>query len=204
MALVATARQAPSRADSLFDAAGWKRGASGVRERGGKQLSFELLTVGSSDNAIEQLIQSDLSARGVRMEIRQIEGGAFLTAARAGVKNFDALIAGIPGDVTLSYLAGMFESSQQGGALDYAAFHFPALDSAFAVTRRATSDSTRRAAWRVVQERLRDSVPVAWVYHSRGVQGVSARLAGIHMDLRGELPTIASWESIGPPGTRAR
>lgn len=204
MALPMTGRQDATRADSLLDAAGWKRESSGMRQRGGRPLSFDLLTVGSSDNAIEQLIQGDLAARGIRMEIRQIEGGAFLTAARGTTKTYDALIAGVPGDVTLSYLAGMFESSQRGGSLDYAAFHFPALDAAFTATRTAISDSARRAAWRTVQLRLSDSMPVAWVYHSRGVQGVSARLTGIHMDLRGELATITSWESVGPPGARAK
>ena len=40
---------------------------------------------------------------------------------------------------------------------------------------------------------LAAEMPVAWVYHSRGVQGVTARLSGVRMDLRGEMPTIASW-----------
>src|SRR5262249_12795437 len=44
-------------ADSLFDAAGWPRGANGRRARNGAVLGFDLLTVGSGDNAVEQLIQ---------------------------------------------------------------------------------------------------------------------------------------------------
>jgi peptide/nickel transport system substrate-binding protein len=194
----------PSRADSLLDAAGWKRSSNGMRARAGHPLSFDLLTVGSSDNAIEQLIQSDLAARGIRMEIRQLEGGAFLTQARSASKTFDALITGVAGDVTLSYLAAMFESSQRGGSLDYAAFHSPALDAAFAATRSVASDAARKQAWFEVQQRLRDSMPVVWVYHSRGLQGVSARLAGVHMDLRGELASVATWQPLGPPGARAK
>ncbi|MDQ2767892.1 MAG: ABC transporter substrate-binding protein, partial [Gemmatimonadota bacterium] len=52
--------QDTARADSLLDAAGWRRLANGMRQRDGKPLAFELLTVGSADNAAEQLIQSDL------------------------------------------------------------------------------------------------------------------------------------------------
>ena len=204
LALPLSPRFDPARADSLLDAAGWKRSANGVRERAGRALSFDLLTVGSSDNAIEQLIQSDLAARGIRMEIRQLEGGAFLTVARTRVKTYDALITGVAGDVMLSYLAAMFEGSQRGGSLDYAAFHSLALDAAFAEARTAATDDARKQAWFAVQRQLIDSMPVVWVYHSRGVQGVSARLAGVHMDLRGELVSVATWQPLGPPGARAK
>ncbi|HEY6219709.1 MAG TPA: ABC transporter substrate-binding protein, partial [Gemmatimonadaceae bacterium] len=204
MAIRGEPRQDTRLADSLLDAAGWPRSGGDTRSRGGQPLDFELLTVGSSDNAIEQLIQSDLAARGIRMRIRQVEGGAFLTNARAADKRFDALIAGVPGDLSLSYVSAMFESAQGGGSLDYAAFHRPILDAAFEKTRSASSDAARTQAWREVQQVLRDSVPVSWIYHSRGIQGISARLLGVTMDLRGELVSIARWSAAGPPGARAR
>src|SRR3712207_8202528 len=84
--------------------------------------SFALLTVGRGDNAVEQLVQADLAARGIRMEIRQRELGAFLTEARAKTKAFDALITGIPGDLSRAYLTSMDDSRPAGGALDYVAF----------------------------------------------------------------------------------
>jgi peptide/nickel transport system substrate-binding protein len=189
-------------ADALLDAAGWRKGSDGVRSRNGKRLAFELLTVGSADNAIEQLIQSDLQARGIRMNIRQMEGGAFLTTMRASPKNFDAAITGVSGDVSLAYLAAMYEGAQRGGSLDYAAYHNAALDAAFAATRAATSDSLRREAWRVVQKQLADSLPMVWVYHSRGVQGISARLDGVKMDLRGEHVSLAQRQPRGAPGMK--
>jgi peptide/nickel transport system substrate-binding protein len=180
-------------ADSLLDAAGWPRDASGARTHGGAPFVFDLLTVGSGDNALEQLVQSDLAARGIRVRIRQTELGAFLTAARGADKRFDVLVAGVPGDVGLSFLASMFESRQRGGALDYSGFHEARLDSLFVAARRAASDSARTAAWRDVQWLLAREMPVAWIYHSRGLQGISARLLNVRMDLRGEMATIADW-----------
>jgi peptide/nickel transport system substrate-binding protein len=179
--------------DSLLDAAGWRRGANGMRVRGGQPFSFDLLTVGSGDNAVEQLIQADLAARGIRVEIRQVEMGSFLTTARAATKNFDALLTGVSGDVSLAYLGAMFETRQGGGALDYSGFHTPALDSLFAAARAAPADSARRKLWWDVQRVLAEEVPVAWLYHSRGVQGVATRLRNVTMDLRGEMVTIARW-----------
>jgi peptide/nickel transport system substrate-binding protein len=45
------------------------------------------------------------------------------------------------------------------------------------------------AAQRVFAEQL----PVAWLYHGRGVQGMNRRVLGVRMDVRGELPTVATW-----------
>jgi len=199
-----TARHAPGESDSLLDAAGWARGADGRRRRGGVPLELTLLTVGSGDNAVEQLVQADFAARGVRLEIRQREMGSFLADARAADKQFDLLFTGIPGDISLSYLAAMFDSRMAGGALDYAGYHSLTLDSLFVAAERAESESTARDAWRAVQHALDRDTPVAWVYHARGVQGIARRLRGVRMDLRGEMPTVADWwiEGDDPPPAR--
>jgi peptide/nickel transport system substrate-binding protein len=188
---------APARADSLLDAAGWKRGTDGARRRDGRPFTFELLTVGTADNALEQLVQSDLAERGIAMRIRQLELGTFLQEARARPKRFDALVTGVPGDLSLAYLRAMFESRQAGSALDYADFHEPALDREFARAAAAATDSARGAAWLAVQRELARQAPVVWLYHARGVQGMSRRLQHVTMDLRGELVTLAHW-TLGP------
>ncbi|HEV7705295.1 MAG TPA: peptide ABC transporter substrate-binding protein [Gemmatimonadaceae bacterium] len=181
-------------ADSLLDAAGWRRGASGLRERGGHPLAFELLTVGSSDNAAEQLIQSDLARVGARVEIRQREMASFLAAARASPRAFDVLYTGVPGDLSLSHLSAMFDSRFAGGALDYGTFHEPRLDSLLRAASVAP-DSAARARWSAVERELDATMPVAWIYHARGVQGASRRLEGVTMDLRGELVALAAWRA---------
>ena len=104
----------------------------------------------------------------------------------------DLLMTGIPGDVSLSFVGALFDGRQRGGALDYGDYHTAELDSLFSHARRAHDDE-RPAAWRAIQEVLARDVPVAWIYHSRGLQGVSRRLGGVTMDLRGELTTLATW-----------
>jgi peptide/nickel transport system substrate-binding protein len=184
-------------ADSLLDASGWTRGGDGMRVRGGTPFSIELLTVGSGDNAIEQLVQADLAARGIRVEIRQLELATFLARARETPRRFDLLLTGIPGELSLAHLASMYESRFAGGALDYAGFHDARLDTLFARARSATGPDDARNAWLDIQRLLSDEVPAAWIYHSRGVQGVSARLRGVTMDLRGEMATLVHWHVGG-------
>jgi peptide/nickel transport system substrate-binding protein len=182
-------------ADSLLDAGGWRRSAGEEwRRRDGKTLTIELLSVGSGETGIEQLIQSDLSARGIQVELRNLELATLLARARATPKDFDILLTGIPGDVSLAYLGAMYDSRQRGGALDYGDFHTPRLDSLFAATRVAPTSKALAEAWRAVQEELAEQVPAVWIYHARGVQGVSRRMRNVVFDLRGELASVRKWE----------
>jgi peptide/nickel transport system substrate-binding protein len=186
-------------ADRLLDEAGWRRGSDGIRRRAGRALTIELLTVGSGDNVVEQLLQSDLAARGIVMHIRQTELGTFLTTARASAKRFDVLLAGVPGDLALSQVNALFATSQRGGSLDYTGFHSHVLDAALATAGASRSDSARREAWIHVQVMLDSLTPATWLYHSRGVQGTTRRLHGLRMDLRGELVTLHDW-ALAEPG----
>ena len=188
-----------ARADALLDAAGWRRGTDGLRRRDGKPFVTELLSVGSGDNVAEQLVQSDLAARGITVTVRQTEMGAFLTAARASRKTFDLALTGIPGDLSFSYITAMFYSGQRGGTLDYTGFHSPALDDLLSLAAAAPDGEARVAAWRNVQMALDSLAPATWLYHSRGIQGLSRRVRGVRMDLRGELVTLHEWR-LAPNG----
>ena len=157
-----------------------------------------MLTVGSSDNAIEQLIQADLRSHGIALDIRQLELGAFLALARQSPKQFDALYTGVSGDLSLSHLASMFDGRLAGGALDYAGYHTARLDSLFRAATASGSETELRAAWQSIQQTLGEDVPVSWIYHARGVQGVSRRLQLVRMDLRGEMATLVQWR-LDPP-----
>jgi peptide/nickel transport system substrate-binding protein len=196
----ASTRPSPAQADSLLSAAGWRSSGSGPRTRGSQPLRFTLLTVGSSDNAIEQLIQADLRAHGITVDIRQLELGAFLTLARQMPKQFDALYTGISGDLSLSHLASMFDGRLAGGALDFAGYHTARLDSLFRAVTASGNEGELHAAWSAIQETLAREVPVSWVYHARGVQGLSRRLQLVRMDLRGEMATLVEWR-LDSPGT---
>lgn len=180
-------------AEQLLDAAGWRRSAPGQpRQRNGQPLRVELLTVGSGDMAIEQLVQADLQAIGVRLELRVMELATFLSSVRGSTKTFDLALTGIPGDIGLGYLVAMFDGEQAGGALDYSGFHRPGLTAAIREARRTEGDAQRNA-WQVVDSILMAEQPVAFLYHARGVQGLSRRLGGVTMDLRGELAFVSQW-----------
>ena len=181
-----------ARADSLMDAAGWRRTPDGTRAKNGAPLRIELLTVGSGDMAIEQLVQADLAARGITLNVRVAELTTFLSTVRAREKTFDVVLTGIPGDIDLGQLVALFAWSQKGGALDYTGFHRPELDRALDAARLSSAGQAA-SSWMQVDSILQAEAPVAWLYHARGVQGLSRRLEHVTMDLRGELATVTQW-----------
>jgi peptide/nickel transport system substrate-binding protein len=67
---------------------------------------LELLTVGTSDNALEQLMQAQLAAAGIKVTIRQLELSAFLDRVY-GTHDFDLAVMGVPGDRTGAWLASL-------------------------------------------------------------------------------------------------
>ena len=126
---------------------------------------FELLTVGSGEAALEQMLQAQLAQAGVDVTIRQLELTAFLSRVQGGDHDFDAAVMGITGDLGFGQLA-------------------PLLGTA------GVAHSSDRSA---MLQLFADSVPAAFLYHAGGVQGVNRRVIGVHMDSRGELVSLTAW-----------
>src|SRR5262249_58796889 len=66
-------------------------------------LRFELLTVGSGEAALEQMIQAQLAKVGVRAELRQLELATYLDRAEGPSHAFDAAVMGTPGRLSLGH-----------------------------------------------------------------------------------------------------
>lgn len=136
---------------------------------GGEPFGFELLTVGSGEAALEQMIQAQLAGRGIQVTIRQLELSAFLDRVYGPRHDFDAALVGTPGELGLGYLLPLAQLS--------------GLDPPVAVPG--------------LLRFFADSLPVAFVYHARGLQGLNRRVRGIDLGLRGELATVSRW-SVEP------
>ena len=183
-------RRDTAAAGRLLDGAGWVMAPDGIRARGGTPLAFDLLTVGSGSMALEQMVQAQLREVGADVRIRQLELASFLATIQGEQRDFDALVTGIPGDLALGYVAAMYDGD---GPLAYPGYEDGELARLFEATWRVTTEGDLADAWRAVQRHLSEAAPTAWIYHARGVQGVSRRIAGVRIDLRGELAELASW-----------
>jgi peptide/nickel transport system substrate-binding protein len=131
----------------------------------GRHIRFDLLTVGSGEAALEQIIQARLAAVGFDVAIRQLELSAFLDRVYGPRHEFTAAVMGVPGDPGLGYLTPLGD----------------------------LTGMTVPADAQAAQRRFADSLPIVWLYHARGVSGMNRRVQGVRMDTRGELPTVAQW-----------
>jgi peptide/nickel transport system substrate-binding protein len=135
---------------------------------GDHRMPFELLTVGSGEAPLEQMLQAQLARAGFEVTIRQVELTAFLDRVYGPRHDFQAAVLGVQGDLGLGYLQ----------------------------TLARISGLPVRADPVVAVRMFRDSLPVAFLYHARGVQGMNRRVQGVRMDLRGELPTLVHWWTL--------
>ena len=101
---------------------------------------------------------------GFDITIRQLELSAFLARVYR-THDFEAAVVGTPGDLALGYLDPLAALAGMKAPADPAA----------------------------AQRFFADSVPVAFLYHASGLQGMNRRVHGVTMDLRGELPTVHEW-----------
>ena len=180
-------------AEALFNEAGWSRGSDGIRARGGSRLALDLMTVGSGDNGLEQMIQAQLRDVGVDVTIRQLELATFLAVAQGATRDFDAMVTLIPGDLSLGYVAAMFEGVAPG-PLAYPGLRSDEFDAALAATHDAAGPEALATAWARAQRMLAAAHPTTWLYHARGLQGVNRRVLASPPDLRGELANITEWQ----------
>lgn len=68
----------PKKANALLDAAGWKMGSDGIREKDGKKFSITFRTsVNSVRDKEGQLIKSNLKDVGIAVDLRPVDAGVF-------------------------------------------------------------------------------------------------------------------------------
>jgi peptide/nickel transport system substrate-binding protein len=127
--------------------------------------AFELLSVGSGEAPLEQMLQARLAAVGFQVTVRQLDLSAFLDRVNGARHDFSAAVMGISGDPGLGFLQSL--EQRTGMPLP-----------------RDPVDAQRVLA---------EQRPVVWLYHGRGVQAMNQRVRDVRMDMRGELPTVAAW-----------
>lgn len=84
----------PEKAKASLDAAGWKEGPDGIRQRHGKRFTFTLITNNGNDirKDIAILLQDDLKKIGIEVKIEIYEWAIFLKQIHS--QSFDAAALG--------------------------------------------------------------------------------------------------------------
>ena len=180
-----------AKANAMLDAAGWKRGADGVRVKNGRRLSVEFATsTGNQDTDTEiELIRGWWKQVGVEFTVKHYLAAQFFApAADGGViygGKFDVVLFGWGSDPTADlsnlYACNRFPPNGQNDMR----WCDPAADAAMAAAQRSYDPAARKKLIDTVQRRFVAGVPSI-------VLDVRTQLAGYNDDLKGWHPNSVS------------
>ncbi len=194
---VATLPYDTAAAARAFDAAGWRRGADGMRQRAGRPLGFDILVPATSSarKRIAEAIQEEWRLAGVRVTVTAVDFPVF--QQRLGAGKFESYLG-----------AWLDEPSPRGlgdqwtmvglGALNYGGYKSPAFDRLFAKAVVATDMPTARAAWRTAFDTLNADAPALFLYAPVNVAAVSRRVEGFRVNPYSWVSELPAWSLRRP------
>ena len=189
----------PQKARALLDAAGWRVGTDGIREKEGRRLQLVAANVAGSSNgnAIFVLLQRDWRDVGVDLTIKNYVSSLFFSAYNAGgilqTGKFDVAffswVNGADPDDSTQFMCDQMPPAGQN------IYHFcdETLDAAEHVALNSYDIAVRKRAYAAIQYRLVDREPLVLMWFAR-------RIDVFNSDLRGFRPahTVTdlwnSWE----------
>ena len=175
---VATYAFDPAKAKALLDDAGWTIGADGIRMKGGRPLSFTIITQAgfAIRENVAQALQKQFKDIGVATQVKLLDGTSISPVWFSG--EFDAMLhwwqQGADPEITTFFAADKIPPA--GRNIDY-------LDDAQLTKLLYASDRTvdraqRRELLRLVQIRVAELVPELFLYNTSKIDAVPATLTG--------------------------
>jgi peptide/nickel transport system substrate-binding protein len=187
----------PEQAARLLDAAGWSTGPDGTRRNTNNQpLRFTLLTSDDATRrAVVEVVQSQLRRVGAQVDVRVMEFQTMLAAHRD--RDFDAIVTNwvIVGFDAAAAPTALFHSSQADvpGSPNRSSVRIPRLDAAIERAAAQTTADGARAAYREYVQVVQDEQPFTFLFWQNIIAASRDAIAGVEMDPRGELQSIAQW-----------
>jgi len=185
----------PERAKALLAEAGWKdAGGEGVLEKGGRKFAFTVLTNAGNESRAKTaaIIQQNLAAVGIRMEIRTLEWSAFINEF-VDKRNFDAVILGW----SISQDPDQYDiwSSKKTGPkeLNFVGFADAEVDRLLEEGRRTFDIEKRKKAYFRIQEILAEEQPYVFLYYPDSLPVVQKRIHGIEPAPAGISYNFIKW-----------
>ena len=170
----------PAKAKALFAEAGWKPGADGTMEKDGRKFTFTVLTNAGNESRSKTgaIIQQQLAAVGVKMEIRTLEWAAFINEF-VKKRKFDALILGWQTGPEPDQF-DIWSSTKTGpDELNHVGFSNAEVDRLLEAGRRTFDMEKRKKAYFRIQEILAEEQPYVFLYAPEALPVVHKRFRGI-------------------------
>lgn len=164
-----------------LDAAGWPRGADGVRARGGQRLGFDILVPATSlgRRRLAELLQERWRLAGADVTVTAVDFPVF--QERLGKGAFDSYIGAWLDEPSPRGLAEQWTAAGIG-ILNYGRYANPAFDRLFHEALGAADVLAARRTWRAALDTLNADAPALFLYAPVNVAAVSRRVQGFTID----------------------
>ena len=174
----------PARANAILDAAGWVRGADGIRAKGGVRLEFaNSTTVGNPGREqSQQLLMQDWRAIGVAMKISNMPAaviwGEFWQKSKyESVMVGSNFMLGNDPDVTPRFSSKAIPA-KGGTGLNTYQYQNPEVDKLLALGATQFDPGERKATYGRIQQLIRDDLAILPIYQTVMAEGVKEGLQG--------------------------
>ncbi|HTW85323.1 MAG TPA: peptide ABC transporter substrate-binding protein [Candidatus Sulfotelmatobacter sp.] len=175
-----------ARANALLDQAGWRRGADGVRTKGGKRLVLDFATsAGTPDtDSMIELIRADWRKIGVAINVQHYPSSLmFAPMAEGGIVlkgKWDIIVFQWGGD-TIGDLSNLYECNQiPPNGQNVVRYCNAQVDAAMEAFKGIYDPKARQKYADIVQEHIANDVPTVIMWIGEDIYGYNSDLKNFH------------------------
>ena len=165
-------------ADRLLDSLGWRdQDDDGVREKGGRQLRFGILTPSSSASrrVYAELIQAQLKPHGIRVDVDVSDMTVF--QGRMFESRFDALLNSWVTDPSPASVRDNWRTAPVSNrASNLQLYSNPMVDAAIDSALMTLDPARSRAHYRTAYQGIVDDAAGVWLYENRFFMALNRRV----------------------------
>ena len=168
----------PAAADSLFDAAGWRRGSDGVRRSGNERFHLVYVQFPESMTGVRvaTTVQAELRQRGIDVTIKGVSNAQLFLPKTGTLASGTFDLAYVPftmgADPDDSFVL------QCNGASNYMGWCNSQVDRLERDAIASTSQTQRRALYGQIARIVADDVPIVYLFNANYIYAYSDRLHG--------------------------
>jgi peptide/nickel transport system substrate-binding protein len=183
----------PERARGMLEKAGWREKSGGIREKNGKPFRFTIMTNQGNNERIRtaEIIQQNLKAVGVKVDIRVMEWQAFLE--QIDKRSFDAIILGWSMSRDPDLYDIWHSSKTKKGEYNFIGYSNPTVDRLLVAGRRTFDIEKRKKIYYRIHEILAEEQPYAFLYVPDATPIVHKRFKGIEVAPLGIFYNFREW-----------
>jgi peptide/nickel transport system substrate-binding protein len=186
-------RYSPDKAKALLDAAGWKPGAGGVREKNGERLSILYITTDRAEyTQTGEVVQDMLKQVGIEMKIDAMSNAASLTKYQANEHNVGRLgeINADPSVMSFPVHSRNIKGGTQGNRSRYSN---PEVDAQLDAAEKETDSRKRLQMYETLQKTVTEEAFILGTFEQTLILVRARNLEGLSYDNLGRFFFHKTW-----------